>query len=78
MSHTKMKWFNNSRLRVSKKTVIFAAKSVILTADIMTFPNVSQPDKNLQGSTFHLVAPSISMAFLETLIPNRCLIISPI
>lgn len=47
MNHTKMRWFNTSSLRVSKKIVIFAAKSVILTADVMTFSIAIQPNKNV-------------------------------
>lgn len=50
MNHTKMTWFNTSGLIVSKEVVIFAAKPVILTIDIMTFSIVSQPSKNLSGS----------------------------
>lgn len=47
MNHTTTTWFNTSGLTVSKEVVIFAAKPVILTIDIMTFSDVSQPSKNV-------------------------------
>lgn len=67
MHHTKMMWFNASSLRVSKKIVIFAAKKVILTVDC----NLAQ--QKFMGVGFCLVAQSVSMDFLETLILNRYL-----
>lgn len=65
MNHTKMTWFNTISLIASKEVVIFA-KTVILTIDQMTFSDVIQPSKNVQGSSFSLVAQLLNGLFRNT------------
>lgn len=61
---TKMTPFNTISLTASKEVVIFAAKTVLLSIDQMTFSDMIQPAKMYRAPASPWW-PNFGMAFLE-------------